>query len=185
MLKPVAHECGSGQFQDQGQGKQQEGELSSRSDILSHPRQSKRLQEKEEKWLSLTVQVPKARATPQSCGNFSGCSTCIANKLRTRKTQLTSPQEYSPLLTSNGRPSPQVLQPLSSVPSSSSPSSFVAEYGRRTSEGPRHREPRFTEIDSASNTLKRRSSRVVDPAPLEPQSVRYHSARPQPRPTSQ
>ena len=54
------------------------------------------------------------------------------------------------------------------------------------------RKPRFTEIDSASNTLKRRSSRVVErahevprPAPVEPQAVQYRLARPQPCPRSQ
>ena len=71
MLKPISHECGSGQVQDQGQGEQQEGELFSCSDNPSSPRRSQRLQEKEEKWLSLPVPVPTARAIPQSCGNFS------------------------------------------------------------------------------------------------------------------
>ena len=56
------------------------------------------------------------------------------------------------------------------------------------------REPRFTKLDSASNTLERWAPRepnyvrvslreVPRPAPLEPSSpVRYHSSRPQPRP---
>ena len=116
MLKPVLHECGIGQ--DQGQDRE-EGELISPSAIHSSSRRSKRLQEKEARWSSLPVSAPTARATPQSCGNFSGCNACTANILKTPRTLSTNLQGDFLSLTYSGRPS-------SSVPSCSSPSWFVA-----------------------------------------------------------
>ena len=124
MLKPVMTEQGDGQVQNQGQGKQQEGELSLSS--VSSPaessqflRSSRSLKDKEEetKWSSSRVPAPTARAMPLSSESLSVCRDCTANKLKTQRTRLTNPLGDSPSLTFNGRPSPQGAQPLSSVPS--------------------------------------------------------------------